>query len=356
MTTTNNTITIALTDARPLRKQKNTAPLSDLARLYLAHGPASASACLAALGLILRRTHHTDAWPALSVNVLSATTARRWFDLAQQNARATADQARAQQILRTARSTYAQARAVVCPRSLDHLERAGLRLPGAADFYAAGRTLAPRVAADPAAELPTDATIARTLAEWRVWPADPARANDFAAVGLMLACGLRKAEVAQAKWDWIGARQGVPVLTARAAVKNQTGRLEVVPLEPFWCDFLAGATRPTDPGAYILGGSWSERTDAVFRRVGAWLRGLGWATQKTNHALRDYSASLIAMKYGLHFAKIWCRHSSIKTTERSYNHFVDPITMIQRAHTLDWLSFAGENKLKKAIDNQNGAR
>ncbi len=327
-------------------KKSKTQTLLDLSRLYLAHGPNSAPACLQALSLVLRRTVGHDDWQALPLNVINGATARAWFAHADKLARQAPDQARQQQIHRTARSTFAQARAVICPRSLEHLERAGLVLPDAPDFYHAAKKNAPRIASNGAGELPDAATIARALEQWRQWPATPERANDFVAVGLILSCGLRKAEVSQACWCWITERQGAPVLSGRAQVKNQSGQLEVMPLNPFWQQWLDGLALlyPVPPAAAapLLVGSYTETTDAVFRRIGAWLRGLGWNTEKTNHSLRDYSASLITMKYGLHFAKMWCRHASIETTERSYNRFVDPLVMIQRARSLDWLSFAGE--------------
>jgi hypothetical protein len=36
-----------------------------------------------------------------------------------------------------------------------------------------------------------------------------------------------------------------------------------------------------------------------------WPRGLGWETQKTNHGLRAYAGSQIAMKYGIYEAQTW---------------------------------------------------
>lgn len=326
--------------------KKTTPTMAELDRLYRLHGPNSAHICLNALGVILKRVTGTTDWRALPQSVLNGATARKWFETANTAAKNAPTQARAQQIQRTARSTFGQARAVLTPAMLELYAERGHHLPDADAFTNAAKKYSPRLAANGAANLPEDTAIARMRAEWQAWAADAGKKNEFAAVGLMLACGLRKSEVSQARWAWLTERHGAPVLSSHADVKNQSGHLEVVPLNPFWETFLSGVTAwPQRRAAdHILTGSATEREDDVFRRIGQWLRACGWTTQKTNHALRDYSASLITMKYGLDMAKHWCRHSSIKTTERSYNRFVDPVAMVQRAHKLDWLSFAGEKK------------
>jgi hypothetical protein len=48
----------------------------------------------------------------------------------------------------------------------------------------------------------------------------------------------------------------------------------------------------------ILQSTENYRTDLAFRAMSAWMRALGWGTRKTNHALRAYAGSQIAMKYG----------------------------------------------------------
>jgi hypothetical protein len=44
---------------------------------------------------------------------------------------------------------------------------------------------------------------------------------------------------------------------------------------------------------------------------------------KTNHALRAYAGSQVAMKYGIYEAQMWLRHSTVKVTEQNYSHFVN---------------------------------
>jgi integrase len=62
--------------------------------------------------------------------------------------------------------------------------------------------------------------------------------------------------------------------------------------------------------------------DATFRAVSAFLRGLGWDTGKTNHELRKYAGSQIAMRYGIYDAQCWLRHSTVKVTEQHYTGYV----------------------------------
>jgi integrase len=56
--------------------------------------------------------------------------------------------------------------------------------------------------------------------------------------------------------------------------------------------------------------------------VSEWLRKLGWKTNKTNHALRAYAGSQIAMKYSIYEASGWLRHSTVKVTENHYTYFI----------------------------------
>jgi len=72
----------------------------------------------------------------------------------------------------------------------------------------------------------------------------------------------------------------------------------------------------------FLQGTQTYRTDLAFRAVSAWMRGLGWGTRKTNHALRAYAGSQIAMKYGIYDAQVWLRHSSVTVTEGHYHQYV----------------------------------
>jgi integrase len=108
-------------------------------------------------------------------------------------------------------------------------------------------------------------------------------------------------------------------------VKNQSGVFVVPPIDPYWKLLNRRIDQQNWRGngdELVLVGHVTERTDETFRRISAWMRALGWKTQKTNHALRAYSGSLIAMKFGIYRASAWLRHKSIKVTESAYSHFV----------------------------------
>ncbi len=319
--------------------------LSALLDSYLKLVPVAAGPrYAAALRLVLLQAYPSRGLATLDCAALTEAAAMRYFTARERAALAEPDQRRRAALLRSANSLFNQARAIFAPRSIARLKRAGHALPDLAPFANAAKKFslrAPPAPFDP----PDDTLVRRTLIAWT-------RLDDrnmFLAAGHALACGLRAGEMAQARWTWHTERDGIPLLRAAdVQVKNQTGRLEVVPLNPFWTIMQRRVRRskwhdPAEPSPdYILTGTATERADAVFRRASAWLRGLGWRTQKTNHALRDLSASLITMKYGLDHAKHWCRHSAIATTERHYNRFFDPVTMIQRRQKLKWLKFAGE--------------
>jgi integrase len=150
--------------------------------------------------------------------------------------------------------------------------------------------------------------------------------NMFLAVGLELAAGLRKGEVVQCTWGMLSRDRNGALLDGRGAVKNCSGRFLVPPIDPYWSVLLRRIEKEgwrgknTDP---VLLGTITETSDCTFRNIGAWMRGLGWKTQKTNHALRAWSGSLVAMKFGIYRASAWLRHSSVKVTESHYTHFLN---------------------------------
>jgi len=149
--------------------------------------------------------------------------------------------------------------------------------------------------------------------------------NLFLAIGHELVFGLRIREMAQAKWNWWTTRQGYPVLDGQAAVKNGSGIVQVRAVDPYFnimrTRVEANGWRGQDDD-YIITGTMTYRTDDIFRAVTDWMKNQGWQTKKTNHALRAYTGSQIAMKYGIYEAQTWLRHSGVKVTESHYSHFV----------------------------------
>ena len=259
--------------------------------------------------------------------------------------------------------------ALFAKRALYQLRARGLVIPDLTGWREAALNHGPKLPPASGADVPDDGTCRRLRLEWLRLGLTPgyvcrnhdyrqreggktsfvrgplsevARRNMFLAAGLELSCGLRKGDAPKARWGWIKEFSGVPHLSELSVdVKNRTGRVHVVPVDPYWRVMLWVARRngwmggPEDswlivpekrPGEhahldYDTGGA-SHATAYPFDHIGWLLRDLGFATQKTNHALRDYTASVITMRYGLEAACDWCRHSDPKTTRKSYNRFV----------------------------------
>ena len=165
--------------------------------------------------------------------------------------------------------------------------------------------------------------IHQTLADWE----QLTDRDLFLAIGHELAFGLRISEFAQARWNWHAEQNEYPVLDGRGQVKGGTGLVQVRALDPWFTTMKRIAVRnkwwPAKlDDALIITGTDAYRKDGLFRSVSHWLRERGWETRKTNHALRAYAGSQIAMKYGIYEAQIWLRHSTVKVTEQHYSHFV----------------------------------
>ena len=175
---------------------------------------------------------------------------------------------------------------------------------------------------------PPETIIQQTLTDWEALgngASVPANRDLFLAIGHELAFGLRLAEMSQAKWNWHTERNGYPVLDGRAAVKNGTGLIQVRALDPFYSTLKRIAVKNGwwgEADTLVIQGTETYRTDELFRAVSAWLRARGWETMKTNHALRAYAGSQVAMRYGIYEAQMFLRHSSVKVTEQNYSHFV----------------------------------
>lgn len=269
------------------------------------------------LKVVLRGAGEFD---KLTTSVLDEQTARAWFDAATVKAKREPDQEDEARIKRSANSTFAQAACLFRPKCLSKYRDAGLVLPDVQGFLSifdeekfTGIT--------PVYHPPDEELIRKTLHEWLKLPR-----NEFIAVGLELSCGLRKGEVAKVTWGMWGSSMGSALLDGRGRVKNQSGRFVVAPIDPFWKVLNRRIDREAWRGgkeALVLTGSKTDLEDNIFRNIGAWLRGLGWETQKTNHALRAYSGSLVAMKFDIFKASAWLRHSSVKVTQQNYTHFLN---------------------------------
>lgn len=267
---------------------------------------------------------------------LTGETARAYFRagwVEAQKAGTSSDQNR---LKRTWNSIARQAGGMFSPRHVEHMRDAGLVLPDLAEFRAALRSNEFRGCKKADWSAPDQATLDRTLAAWRA-TIEPDR-NLYAAVWLMISCGLRKGEVAQARWDWVTERAGEVWLDGIGRFKDRCDRMQVRPIDPWWREGFAALTANGKPEGPILTGSHEETTDEVFRRVGGMLRGAGWQTQKTNHSLRALAGAWVAERWGIYAASRFLRHSTVTVTEQHYSHLVNAgaYTRPQTGSGIEW--------------------
>ena len=321
-------------DATKLRTGSNTT----LEQIYTAYrsGPAEANATTRELNInALKQIAGT----ATAVRELTPTVARQWFEAVQLAVLNCVDQEAAASLKRSANSRWTQAKSIFIPRCLAHYQDQDLLpagksgLAGIEAFVNAGDNARfnriPKQNYNP----PSETIIQKTLEAWEALGhggTDTVSRDMFLAIGHELAFGLRKGEMEQARWNWHTVRAGYPVLDGRANVKNGSGLVQVRALDPFYSTMKRIATAkewwPKNDGQsgtdLVIEGTDYYRTDEVYRKIGDWLRALGWATMKTNHALRAYVGSQVAMKYGIYEAQMFLRHSTVKVTEQNYSHFI----------------------------------
>lgn len=273
-----------------------------------------------ALNVVLRAGTGKEDVTSLSAGCLTADTARRYFAAQLERARRQSSQEASGRVKRSANSTWCQAVCLFRPKLLVAYQKAGLTLPDLKPFlgvFDEEKFTKCTTVYNP----PGDDVIRKTLHAW----CKLSDRNMFLAVGLELACGLRRNEVSQVTWSMLTTRHGAPILDGAMDVKNQTGRLTVQPTDPFWTVLIRRIAREGWRGAgadTVLVGTATDLKEDIFRQVGAWLRGLGWETEKTNHALRAYSGCLVAMKFDCYRAQCWLRHRSVTTTQSDYGHFL----------------------------------
>lgn len=279
------------------------------------------------LKMICRQAHGESYGPA-PLSIISGKLARAWIGQRMAVADAEVTERGRASKLRTLKSEFSQVRAMFAPWILAMMRDAGLRLPDFAEFVGALKERKLKVEAcyyPPAADM-----IERTL---RAWIKLEDR-NMFLAAGLALACGLRKNEISQVTAAMLTRDDHGPVLRfeGRAKARARGGNFSVRPIDPFWRIMLRRARqqgwfKPGEGAQRVLIGSETEMADGAFNKVSAWLRGLGWDTQKTNHALRAYAGSLVIWRQqSIYAGSSWLRHESVTTTERHYRYFLKEIT------------------------------
>lgn len=323
--------------AAQLRSKKPVADttLGQIITAYL-QAPVEASAttrrgnvnCLRNIVRVVQGSDITVAWEsltsdcALSASIINADLAGKWFAAALKKINATSDQLEQGSLRRTANSIMRQAKSLFTPRALNAYKKAGLALPSVQDFLAAADADSFTKAVKKDYNPPAESIIQKTLEDWKQLE----DRNLFLAIGHALAFGMRKEEIAIARWSWHATRDGVPLIDATAAVKGQTGFIQIRALDPFFTILINRAEAMGwrgKPDDYILSAaSDTQRHESIFRDVSKWMRARGWQTQKAIHEWRAYAGSQVALRYDIYEASRWLRHSSVKVTELNYARYV----------------------------------
>ena len=115
---------------------------------------------------------------------------------------------------------------------------------------------------------------------------------------LGICAGLRKSEIAAARWDWVQ-EDCIQVMNSNG-FSTKSGEDRSIPLDRSLKRALQQASRAGD---YIL----TEPIHGVYLRLKKWLRSLGW-TEKPLHGLRVYFGSVVARDHGLFQAQSWLGH------------------------------------------------
>lgn len=329
-----------LKDAIALRKVNQTT-LADVFTLYRGFkGPDrpaddTRELNINALTAILREVHGDGGASLLtgfSLLKINAELIWKWKEQKRKLADDAADDERALQILRSANSRLRQARSIFS----DNEE---LRT-----YYRHNKLVLPECIATFCKEppfsdcskdeyhIPSDTVIAATFASLEKLndggaSVDAVRRtasfldlNIYKACWLALGFGLRKSEIAEARNSWFVNLGGIIYCRGDVLAKNK--KFPEVRVQLGAWDKLRPLIENKDPNAYVLTGSATDRKEDTFRRLSAWMKGLGWQTTHHIHEFRAWAGCQIAMASGndIRTAQVFLRHASFATTERFYGH------------------------------------
>ncbi len=273
---------------------------------------------------------NSPAWETRPASVLTADLVYK-FRQAVHRANAAADDARKAQAGRSGNTALRSARALFAPQLLEHYKvEGGMALP---DFTGFRDAPGFRHVSKEEYDRPSDALIARTLEA--IESSRETHRDRYLAVWLALGFGLRKSEAAAVRAGWFVRVAGRMHLELRAVVqpgtpgkestvtKNGTACPRIPAANGAW-DKLAPYLRGIKDDAHILAPDATDtyRGDDLFDEIAAWMRGLGWETQKAFHEWRALAGCEVAMRDGLLVARDWLRHSSVTTTERNYGRYI----------------------------------
>jgi integrase len=234
------------------------------------------------------------------------------------------DELRQKQLKRTANTVLRKFRSLFSSDAKPLYKRAGLKLPPTLVEFMDEPNF-PKVDKDEYFP-PSDNILKATF---KALPAlEEKDANAYAAILLALSGGLRKGEIAMAKLDWPVQFSGKWFLSGRGVFKNSHG-VGVAMLEPWGARLRKFVATLPKEQEFILAGSLNERTNECFRRVSAWMRELGWETDKAIHEFRAYAGSVVAATQSIDAACSFLRHSSVKVTEKHYLRYVEMMKLAQ---------------------------
>lgn len=272
----------------------------------------------------------SPAWDSRPATVLTADLVYK-FRQAVHRANADADDARKQQAGRSGNTVLRSARALFAPQLLEHYKvEGGMTLPDVSGFREAPGF---RHVTKEEYDRPSDTLIARTLQALE--ESRETHRDRFLAVWLALGFGLRKSEASAVRAGWFVRIGGRMHLELRAVVqpgtpgkestvtKNGTACPRIPVANGAW-DKLAPYLKGMKNDAHLLAPDATDtyRGDDLFDEIAAWMRELGWQTQKAFHEWRALAGCEVAMRDGLLVARDWLRHSSVTTTERNYGRYI----------------------------------
>ncbi len=207
-------------------------------------------------------------------------------------------------------SVLLQARSVFSPRMLRAYRDASIQLPPLAEFLKEPGFKRLRTEYTP----PPDEIVANTFAATEdLRETDP---NLFKAFWLATGCGLRKGEIVRMRWEWFVPQNGA--VWIQTNILGKGGEIIRVPVIPDAWAKLEPLRKESGP---VLEGTKTESGETVFRRIGEWMKGLGWKTEKKIHEMRAYIACKIAETYGITTASAFLRHKDVRVTQRSYSRY-----------------------------------
>ena len=218
--------------------------------------------------------------------------------------------------LRSTRSTIQQARSMFSRKGqqdlIERYQERGIIIPKCVEEFGAAKLRGKLHKSD--YRVPSDAIIQRTFEAIEEKKDD---VSLYLAFWLGAGAGLRRKEIQFCLWEHLVNVDGV-LWVAGGLGKN--GQQIRVPVQLR----AAQAIAPFRSTGWVI----PERGDRWAKRLCAWMRGLGWETDKLLHELRAYCGSLLYEKNPLS-AMRFLRHSSIAVTERNYVRYGSQSSPIQ---------------------------